>query len=1230
MDLRRLIVAVGAGTLGLTTAVVAVPSSALAAPAAPKSLAVSRTADDVYKVKVTWKSVPDVDHYAIDIIAGDVQTVLDLPSSATEYTIDAPNPCTSYKVRVGAVDRAGDTTNTGYWSLRALTPSAVMGMAPTRADDGTTATASWRVPAWTGYTPLTGYRSVFTRLSDGVVLADQTSMDMSVRYPGIDADRAYTLAVTTVNEYGACVTAKSLIDRYRPADPTNLVVERRNDAPGTVDLVWKAPTSGPSPTYYQIGYGTEKVTKLVKVDASTRTTTLSLAADKSWVVELKAYNDNGGSSAVTGTVPVWDPNAEALGPETDTTIVPTGPDRVPPTITTTLSQKPVNGWFRTPVTVQFACADDGGIASCPAPVLASTDGLARRYSGTAKDSAGNTTTTTITLKIDQTAPQISAEVIGTKNAAGWYTTAPRIRYTCTDATSTISSCPADTTVTDGLAQKITGIALDKAGNTATTTVALDVDVTAPALTTTIDQTANSAGWYRTAPTVHFNCADGASGLASCPADSTVTADGAGQVVSGAATDRAGNSSSTSVTVNVDKTAPAILATLVETANDAGWLRTAPTIRFTCTDAGSGIDVCPADTTVGTDGAAQVVNGTAVDKAGNTTTTSVTVNVDKTVPTISATTDVTPNDAGWYRTSPTVHFTCTDATSGPVSCPDDSTVTADGVNQVVSGSTVDKAGNTAATSVTVNVDKTAPAITATLVGAANSAGWHGATPAVKFTCTDTGSGIDVCPAEARVDADGAAQVVTGTAVDKAGNTTTTSVTVNVDKTVPTITTTIDATPNSAGWYRTAPTVKFTCADATSGFVSCPENKTVTADGVNQIVSGSTVDKAGNTASTSVTVNVDKTAPKITATLVGAANSAGWHRTPPTVKFTCTDTGSGIDVCPAEARVDADGAAQVITGTATDKAGNNTTVTVTVNVDKTVPVITTTIDGSANSAGWYRTAPTVRFSCIDAGSGVSTCPADKTVTADGAGQVVAGTATDKAGNSAGVSVTLNVDKTAPKVTSSVTGTANAAGWYRTSPVVKFTCTDGLSGIAVCPAETTVATEGAAQVVTGVTSDKAGNTATATATVKVDRTAPVVTVAGATDGAVFGPDADPVVSCVTTDPVSGVATAATVNHVVSNGLHTVKCSGAVDKAGNAAATVQISYSVKLTVHWLIELTRQYAPETSAHTLQQLEADLKAGRITAFIAKVTAMTNGSKATLTPIQAATLSYWALMLIFTY
>ncbi|BEL07956.1 hypothetical protein Q0Z83_061470 [Actinoplanes sichuanensis] len=1069
-------VAVGAAALGVVTSTVALPSSAQAALTAPKTLAVNRTADDVYKLRVVWKAVPDADHYAIDITAGDIQTVLDLPATTTEYTIDAPNPCTAYKIRVGAVDSAGVIANTGYYSLRALTPSAVTGVSTGRADDGTTATATWKLPAWTGYTPLTGYRAVFTRMIDGAVLADQTGTDMSFRYSGADPERAYTLSLTTVNEYGACVTTRSLVDRFRPAEPTNVVAERRADAPGTVEMVWKAPTGGPVPTYYQIGYGTEKVTKLVKVDASARSSTLALAADKRWVVELKAYNENGGSNAVTSAVPATVTEVPATpAPTTEPTVAPVV-DRTPPTITAALSRQPVDDWFGSPVTIEFTCDDDSGtVAFCPAPMVAGTDGAAQRFTGTARDAAGNTATTTVTVNVDVTAPEITATVLGTPNAAGWYTSPPTIHYSCTDAGSGIATCPADTVVSvEGLGQKVSGIAVDKAGNTSTKTMVLDFDGTAPVISSSVDQPANDAGWYRNVPTVHFNCADPASGLASCTADTTVTTEGAGQVVEGVSVDKAGNSASRSVTVNVDRTAPQITAELSTAANGSGWHRTIPTVHFACTDTGSGIDTCPADITIDTDGT-QVVHGTAVDRAGNTAGTSITVNLDRNEPVITSSVDQAANDNGWYRTAPTVHF----------------------------------------------------------------------------TCTDTGSAIDTCPTDTTVDTDGT-----------------------------------------------------------------------------QVVDGAAVDRAGNTARTSVTVNVDRTAPTITATLTGTANPAGWHRTPPTVEFTCADTGSGIDVCPADTKVGTDIAGHMITGTAVDKAGNTATTSVTVNLDQTAPAITSSVDAAANAAGWYRTAPTARFTCIDAGSGIATCPADTTVNTEGLGKVVNGTATDKAGNSSTATVTLNIDRTAPTISATLTGTVGASGWYRTAPSVKYTCTDGTSGIATCPADTTVNADGS-QVVTGTAVDKADNTAGASVTVKVDRTAPVVSVTGAVDGAVYGPDANPVVACATADPLSGVATAAVLSHTENNGTHTVKCTGAVDKAGNAATPTQITYSVKLNVAWLVALTRKYAASASAVTLQQLENDLYAGRIVAYIAKVTAMTNGAKPVLTPVQATTLTFWALSLVLT-
>ncbi|MGA5299891.1 Neogenin [Nucisporomicrobium flavum] len=1266
MDVRRLLTAVGAGLLGVAVTAVGTPTAASAAPAAPKSFSVARAPGDVHKITVTWKAVADADHYVVDSIAGDVETIINVPASTTSYTIDAPDNCTNYKIRVGAADAAGATSSTTFWSLKSLTPGTVMGMSTGRDADGTVATASWRAPSWTGYTPLTGYRAIFTRLSDGVVLSDTTSLDTSFRYPGVDPARAYTLAVTTVNEYGACSTAKSLLDRFRPADPTNLVVQRRADAPGTVEVVWKSATSGPVPTYYLISYGQTKVTSSVRIDAPTTSATLPLDVAKNWIVEVKAYNDNGGSGAVAGSVPVFEATAAAPAPATEptatpaptatatpepgvttapveagtptvqptdstttTTTVTTGSDRTPPTITTSLSQAPYNGWFKTPVTIHFTCKDDSGtIASCPSDIRAGTDGTGQRFSGTAVDAAGNTATIVLTLNVDQTAPAITATVRGTKNAAGWYTTAPVVTYACSDVVSGVStllSCPADTPVTvDGVNQTVIGTATDKAGNTATATVVLNIDQVAPAISASVVGDANADGWFTTAPTVRFTCSDAVSGIATCPADRKITTDGVGQKITGTAVDKAGNSTSTSVTLNVDQTAPAITATVLGDVSADGWYSASPTVRFTCSDAGAGVKTCPADVKVDGEGANLPVTGTATDKAGNTATTSVTVNVDRTAPSITATLVGEANGDGWFRTAPTVHFTCVEAGSGLAACPEDTQVTTDGAGQTVIGTAVDKAGNTATASVVVSVDRTTPAVTAAVLGEANADGWYRTAPTVHFTCTDATSGIAGCPADATV-ADGTGKIVMGTAADRAGNTATTSVTVSVDQTAPAITATLVDEPNADGWFNSAPTVHFTCTDEGSGIAECPADATVTTEGAGQVVSGTATDKAGNTATATVTVNVDLVSPELTATVDGTKNAAGWYRSAPTVRYTCTDTGSGLGSCPADATVTTDGADISVPGSAADKAGNTSTSTTTLSVDLTAPVVTASLVGAANANGWFTTAPTVHFTCTDTGSGIADCPADATVTTTGGGQVVSGTATDKAGNTATATVTVDVDLVSPELTATVDGTKNAAGWYRGAPTVRYTCTDTGSGVASCPADATVAGEGAGISVPGAAGDKAGNTTSRTTTVNVDKTAPVVTVVGATNGAKYGADAAPAVSCRTTDALSGVVTEAKATDTTDNGVHTVVCAGATDKAGNAAAQVGITYTVEATGNWLSALTHKYLDgKANAAALKDLDAAIAKRNWGQFIAKVVVQSLGRNPALNPTQSATLIWYAM------
>ena len=84
----------------------------------------------------------------------------------------------------------------------------------------------------------------------------------------------------------------------------------------------------------------------------------------------------------------------------------------------------------------------------------------------------------------------------------------------------------------------------------------------------------------------------------------------------------------------------------------------------------------------------------------------------------------------------------------------------------------------------------------------------------------------------------------------------------------------------------------------------------------------------------------------------------------------------------------------------------------------------------------------------------------------------------------------------------------------------------------------------------------------TVKIDKTAPVVTVGGVADKGSYVLGNVPTASCTTTDALSGVATNAHVQITGGTpsgvGSFTATCSGATDNAGNTTAPVSATYSV------------------------------------------------------------------------
>lgn len=162
-------------------------------------------------------------------------------------------------------------------------------------------------------------------------------------------------------------------------------------------------------------------------------------------------------------------------------------------------------------------------------------------------------------------------------------------------------------------------------------------------------------------------------------------------------------------------------------------------------------------------------------------------VDRTAPSIAYTFSPAPNNNGWNNSQVTVAFTCADnaGDSGILFCPGAQTRASEGAGQQVTGTAIDNAGNKASVTATVNIDETPPAITAAASPAPNGSGWNNTPVTVTYTCTDALSGVASCPNPVTESADGT-YTVSGTAADRAGNTSTAATTaVDLDTTTPVV-------------------------------------------------------------------------------------------------------------------------------------------------------------------------------------------------------------------------------------------------------------------------------------------------------------------------------------------------------------------------------------------------------------------------------------------------------------
>ena len=341
-------------------------------------------------------------------------------------------------------------------------------------------------------------------------------------------------------------------------------------------------------------------------------------------------------------------------------------------------------------------------------------------------------------------------------------------------------------------------------------------------------------------------------------------------------------------------------------------------------------------------------------------------------------------------------------------------------------------------------------------------------------------------------------------------------------------------------------------------------------------------------------VDGTPPTASFTTSdGTAGANGWYRSGPvTVTATGSDAVSGlasaevsVDGGPwlASAQVSGDGV-HTVDVQARDQAGNVGTGSGTVRIDGTPPSLLASESGPSGLNGWYVGPVDGTATASDALSGLDriehrldggawTAGAAATVSGDGT-HTLEWRAFDVAGNSAATTRTVRIDATAPVITDSLSGgTAGANGWYTTGPVdLTCTATDATSGLDRIEYRADGGAWGGSASASGEgvhtlecrAFDVAGNSGTASRTVRIDGTPPTISPAESGPAGAGGWYTGAVTASATaSDALSGLdrlehrvdggAWQAGGSVVVSgDGVHTVEWR-ATDVAGNTFTTTR-----------------------------------------------------------------------------
>jgi hypothetical protein len=814
-----------------------------------------------------------------------------ISTSGCEPAIQINGPNTGTTRTCSATSDGGTTTVTTRLLKIDATPP-VTTATPSRAPNG----AGWyRAPlsiSWTGTDPTSGVASCRATLA----------------YNG--PDTTGTAETGTCTDNAGNSSSDTFTVRYDTVAPTTVATPSRapNGAgwyrgPLSIDWVGSDSTSGLAACSATLAYS---------------------GPDTSGTPELGSCTDNAGnSSSATFTV-----RYDTVAPITDAT-----PSRPPNGA----------GWYRASVSVDWTGTDGtSGIASCRSRLTYSgPDTSGTTQTGNCTDNAGNSSSDSVVLHYDATAPGTVATPSPAPNANGWLRSPVTVSWSGTDATSGIASChvPVSYGGPDTTGINETAGCTDNAGNSSSATFTVRYDTVAPSTDATPARPPNGAGWYRAPVSISWSGTDGTSGIDSCSTALTYGGpDTAGATRTGSCTDRAGNSSSDSLVVRYDATAPTgTTATAARTADHDGWYNHPLRVDWSGSDATSGIASCTSRTYSGPDDADATTSGDCADVAGNVSSAALAFQYDSTGPAVTVTAARTPDHVGWYNHPVAISWSGTDPTSGVESCTAPLTYSGpDAANASSAGGCTDNAGNSASPPpLAFRYDATAPVVSVAPGRAPDANGWYNHALRIAWSGSDAVSGVASCTSMLFSGPDSGAVGRSGGCTDRAGNASASSpFRFRYDATAPAAVGVAPARPpDHGGWYNHPLAIRWFATDLLAGIASCTSLIYGAPDETGGRLVGGCTDQAGNkSASLPFALRYDEEPPAFRSLKLQGldhAVAARWRvtgasnvlitRTPGTGKAATSDVYSGARSAFSDRRVE-NYVRYRYTLTASDPAGN----------------------------------------------------------------------------------------------------------------------------------------------------------------------------------------------------------------------------------------------------------------------------------------------------------------------